>query len=226
MPPTRRTVSAGLTVLCVAVGLFSLIAYLGLDPSSSRVAIRDDNPLHYPVLIVHIVTSVTALCTGPFQFWPVVRRRGSLHRVIGRVYLFAGVLPGSVSGLYVAVMSTYGPTSQFGFGLLSVLWFTSAVAGYRAVRAGRYAEHREWMVRQFALTLAAVSLRLLIPALLLLYSPQLGTVYGGDEEAFYREVYQVVPWLCWVPNLIVAEWYLRRRPAFRTTPRTSLEGTP
>ncbi|MGW5880124.1 DUF2306 domain-containing protein [Nocardiopsis terrae] len=225
MSPMRRTVRVALTGLCVTVALLSLIAYVGLDPSSVRIDIQDANPLHYPILVVHVFTSVTALCTGPFQFWAAVRRRRSLHRTIGRVYLLAGVLPGSVSGLCAAVLSTYGPTAQFGFGLLSVLWFVTAVAGYRAARAASYAEHREWMVRQFSLTLAAVNLRLMVPALLFLYSPQLGTVYGGDEEAFFREVYQVVPWLCWVPNLIVAEWYLRRRPIVRPPPRTSLEET-
>lgn len=220
-----RAVRVGLSALCPVVALLSLAAYTGLDPSSSRVAIREDLSFHYPILVVHVVTSVIALCVGPFQFWPAVRRRRATHRAIGRVYLFAGVLPGSVSGMCVAVMSTYGPTAQFGFGLLSILWFTTAIAGLRAVRSGRGADHREWMVRQFALTLAAVTLRLLVPTLLLLYSPQLTTVYGGDEETFYREVYQVVPWLCWVPNLIVAEWYLRRGSGLRTTPRTSLEET-
>ncbi|WP_246407607.1 DUF2306 domain-containing protein [Nocardiopsis aegyptia] len=141
-------------------------------------------------------------------------RRSGAHRVIGRVGLFAGVLPGAVSGLGLAVLSTAGLVAQAGFALLSVLWFAFAVAGYRAVRRGRHAEHREWMVRVFALTLAGVTLRVLIPLLTLLLLPLLEPVYGGDEELYFVEIYQALTWLCWVPNLIAAEWFLGR---YRTT---------
>jgi len=53
------------------------------------------------------------------------------------------------------------------------------------------------MVRSIALTLAAVTLRIYIP---------LGVVLGLPVEPSY----QVIAWLCWVPNLVVAEWRLRR----------------
>ncbi|RKS04858.1 putative membrane protein DUF2306 [Nocardiopsis sp. Huas11] len=95
-----------------------------------------------------------------------------------------------------------------------MLWFTFAVAGYRAVRQGRHDDRREWMVRVFALTLAGVTLRILIPLLTVLLLPLLEPVYGGDEDRYFLEIYQAIAWLCWVPNLIAAEWFLRR---YRTT---------
>ena len=48
------------------------------------------------------------------------------------------------------------------------------------------------MVRNFALTFAAVTLRLWLP----------GMVVGGVPMEI---AYPIVAWLCWVPNLIVAE---------------------
>ncbi|KOX12612.1 DUF2306 domain-containing protein [Nocardiopsis sp. NRRL B-16309] len=199
-----------LTALCVLTALFAVSSYVGLDPGDSQVGLREDVAFHYPLLIVHIVTSTLALLALPLQFWPALRRSGA-HRVIGRAALFAGVLPGAVSGLGVAVLGTSGLVAQAGFALLSVLWFTFAAAGYRAVRQGRHADHREWMVRVFALTLAGVTLRVLIPLLTLLLLPLLEPVYGGDEDLYFLEIYQAITWLCWVPNLIAAEWYLRRR---------------
>ena len=65
-------------------------------------------------------------------------------------------------------------------------------------RAGRIAEHRQWMIRSFALTFAAVTLRL--------YLPVLFTVGNMD----YFEASNYVAWLCWVPNILFAEVYLRR----------------
>lgn len=54
------------------------------------------------------------------------------------------------------------------------------------------------MIRSYALTLAAVTLRIYLPL------SQLAGVPFGDA-------YQVISWLCWVPNLVVAEWVVLRR---------------
>jgi hypothetical protein len=55
------------------------------------------------------------------------------------------------------------------------------------------------MTRSFALTLAAVTLRIWLP---------LSAVAGIP----FPDAYQVVAWLCWVPNLIVTEWFILRPP--------------
>jgi len=65
-----------------------------------------------------------------------------------------------------------------------------------AIRRGDVTGHREWMVRNFALTFAAVTLRLWLPTL---------TAATGS----FIEAYRTVAWLCWVPNAIVAEIILR-----------------
>ncbi len=74
---------------------------------------------------------------------------------------------------------------------------------YAAIRARDIELHRRWMVRNFALTFAAVTLRLWLPA---------SVVSGIPFEA----AYPVIAWLCWVPNLLAAELLLRpagmRRP--------------
>ncbi|MFV3517468.1 DUF2306 domain-containing protein, partial [Mycobacterium tuberculosis] len=67
---------------------------------------------------------------------------------------------------------------------------------------GRIASHRRWMVRSFALTLAAVTLRIYLPL-----SDVLGIGFAAS--------YPVVAWLCWVPNMAVVEWYLRSGPRER-----------
>ena len=58
--------------------------------------------------------------------------------------------------------------------------------------------HRCWMIRSYALTFAAVTLRLELP---------LFFIFGGME---YPVASSYVAWLCWVPNLFIAELYLRR----------------
>ena len=58
------------------------------------------------------------------------------------------------------------------------------------------------MVRSFAMTFAAVTLRLYLPI-----APMLGYEF--------MPAYVAISWFCWVPNLIVAELYLSRAKLWR-----------
>ncbi|MBK9207725.1 MAG: DUF2306 domain-containing protein [Anaerolineales bacterium] len=80
-----------------------------------------------------------------------------------------------------------------------------------SIRKGNVKSHREWMIRSFALTFAAATLRLWLGTLIATQLPFLQTRYSGDFDALFVEVYRVVMWLSWVPNLIVAEMIIQRR---------------
>jgi len=159
-----------------------------------------------PWLVWHAGAAATALLLGPFQF--VGRRNGRRavwHRLTGAVYM-AACLVGGVSGLVLAIGTTAGPIAAAGFGALAVAWLLTTALGLRALLARRYGEHGRWMVRSFALTFAAVALRLYLP---------LSNALGLDMAL----AYVAISWLCWVPNLLVAEaLFLRRprRPALQT----------
>jgi hypothetical protein len=88
--------------------------------------------------------------------------------------------------------------TQIGFGILGLLWCATGVMAYLRIRAGNVADHRRWMMRNFALLLAGVMLRVQTPLL---------SMAVGFEIA-----YQIVAWSSWLPNLLVAEWLLRQRP--------------
>jgi uncharacterized membrane protein len=154
---------------------------------------------HYALLLTHIIGGSVALLAGPWQFSRRLRRSNlSLHRWMGRIYLL-GVLVGSVAGFASSLHSEGGLVTHFGFGILAVLWFFTGLMAYRSVRAGRIEEHREWMIRNFSLSLAAVTLRQYLPfALFVMHWP-------------FLSAYIAISWLCWVPNLILAEWMIRRR---------------
>lgn len=226
-PPRRRRKTWILvTVLAAAVAIGVLPNYLGLQSTSSRVDVSNAAPWHYAVLLVHIAGSVIALAVGPWQFSAAVHRRPRLHRVLGRVYLFGGVLPGSLAGIVVAVLSTAGPTAWVGFAMLDLLWFTTAALGWRAARAHRYRDHAAWMTRNYALTFAGVTLRLWLAVLILALQPLRNSYFHGDTDALIAAAYLVTPWLSWVPNLIIGEGLvarLRNRNQQPSAPTTASE---
>jgi uncharacterized membrane protein len=210
----RRPWIAPLAVVVFAFLAFSLPPYLALDPSESRIDIRQRVGIHYPAVILHITFGVVALVTSCFQVWPWFRNRyRTAHRWMGRGYVFLGVVPGALTGFVVSALHTQGATAQVGNFLLALLWLVTAIAGYRAARARRFGEHRKWMIRGFALTTSIVVNRLWIMPCLAIAAPQLETTYQGSELAMEQSMIGTAVWLSWVVNLIVAEWWLQYRGA-------------
>lgn len=189
-----------------------VVPYPGFYPESSKVGIRPDVPFHFPLLMAHILCGGVALLLGPLQFVKRIRREAPrAHRLIGRAYLLVGVLPSGIAGLGVAMLTTRGPVAASGFALLSVFWLVTAAYGYMAVRRRDYAAHERWMRRNFAATFAAFTLRAWLGLLIVAQLPLLGPVYGGDFEALFGTAYQAAAWLCWVPNALYIEWWIRTR---------------
>ena len=155
---------------------------------------------HRVGILLHIFGSAFTLLLGPTQFMPRLRAaRPGVHRLLGRLYLGVGVGVGGLSGLYAAFFAFGGWVSTVGFAALSLAWLYTGWRGYRAAVGRRFDEHRRWMVHNFALAFAAVTLR-----------AQLGVGFavGLPFESFYP----VLAWSCWVPNLLVTKWWLARQP--------------
>lgn len=174
---------------------YAAVAY-GLLPLGSTVDpdMRLNFLAHRTGISLHIAASTIALVLGPLQFSARLRQRHTqVHRWLGRIYLGVGVLVGGTAGLYMARFAFGGLAAQAGFAMLALAWLYTGLRAYLSIRRGAVDEHRRWMVRNFALTLAAVTLRLYMP---------LGMVSGIPFEV----AYPVIAWLCWVPNLLVAQW--------------------
>jgi predicted membrane protein DUF2306 len=202
----------GWVVMLLLATLVFLFAsrYLTLDPDVFFSEQRAVYMAHITMLIMHIVGAMLAILIGPFQFLPGIRKGRWLkvHRWLGRTYLLS-VLVGGIGGLYMAPFAYGGIISRLGFGALGCLWLYSGYQAYRHIRNKEIEVHRQWMIRNYALTFAGVMLRLWVP---------LSGAIGID----FTTAYVMIGWMCWVPNLLVAEWIIRStRPARR--PAATLE---
>lgn len=155
---------------------------------------------------VHIVFAGLALLVGGFQFSRTLRRRSPrLHRLLGRTYV-ASVFVGGVAALVMSFYSSVALLGLFGFGTLAVLWIWTTHRGYQSARDGDFAAHQAWMIRSYALTYAAPTLRMWLFVLLLVQLP-----FGVDPGLAFVNAYAPVPFLCWLPNIVVAEYIVYRR---------------
>ncbi|MFY0604692.1 MAG: DUF2306 domain-containing protein [Flavobacteriaceae bacterium] len=147
---------------------------------------------------IHISFGGIALLIGWLQFSKKLRRKYiRLHRWIGKIYIGSVLLSGP-GGFYIAFYATGGLSPMLGFSIGAVLWVLLTILGYTTIRKGKVAAHKKWMMYSYAGTFGAVTLRLWLPILIL--------IYGNFSDA-----YQLVAWLSWVPNMIVVYLILNKR---------------
>lgn len=187
------------SILMLSLGVtgYGLYAYLVLPPGASvHPDMKAAYEAHPERIVTHVLFSALALSLGPLQFFPALRARRRLHRTLGYLY-FTGVIGGGIAGFCTAFIAYGGLVGRVGFGILALLWLWTGLAALNAARRRDFALHEKWAVRSFALTFAAVTLRLYMP------------LFFAAGFAF-EDFYPVQAWLCWVPNLILAEWWLLR----------------
>lgn len=194
-----------LTVLATANGIFAMRYLLPHVPFAATIP---NFKLHRFALALHASSAGIALLVGPFQIaeWFRIRRR-RLHRVLGWVYVVAVAL-GAVSAMVLAPGANFGPIAAFGFFTLAIVWLIATGTALTMAIQHRFENHRRWMLRSYALTAAAITLRILMPA---------AAVAGLPPGPSYR----AIAWMCWLVNLGMVEVYL----AFRRGAPTQLPGT-
>ena len=156
----------------------------------------------FPVaLVVHIAGSAVFALGGVLQLVPRFRRRHlAWHRRAGRVVAFAGLVVAG-SALWLTVGYEPRPGSGELLRALRIGFASGMVAclglGVAAIRRRDVAAHRAWMVRAFAIGLAAGTQ---------VFTEPLGVALLGDTVV----VSDLAKGAGWVANLAVAEWVIRR----------------
>jgi uncharacterized membrane protein len=164
---------------------------------------------HPYLTLVHVATGFLFMTLGPLQFLASIRNRFlAFHRWSGRVFLAAS-LAGAISALaFVWTLPVFGSFStQVGVVCAATYFLVALVQGYRRIRRREIAQHREWMIRLFAVGLGISTFRVLIPVLMM---PPFG--------ATFPDAWDTVVWLGFLINAAVAEVWInvtRKRPEVR-----------
>lgn len=146
----------------------------------------------------HIIFGGIALAIGWIQFNQKLRdRKRKLHKKIGMAYVTA-VFFSSLSGIFVAVYTAGGWIASLGFICLGLIWFCTTMMGWITAKTKDFDSHEEWMIYSYAACFAAVTLRI--------YLPLLQNIFGDFIPA-----YQLVAWLCWLPNMVVAYFITNKK---------------
>ncbi|MGG4454589.1 DUF2306 domain-containing protein [Brevibacillus porteri] len=199
----------GLFLVSLVVIVPFMFPYLTLDPANSRITIIPGT-VQYPLLVAHIVSAFIALLTGFFQFVDRIRlKKPRLHRFLGRVYVYSVFISGLLSLGSIFYAENFLKATSFL--ILSLAWLFTCWKGYRTAINRQYEEHRKWMVRSFGMTLVAISARLLVPVLLLLYYILHGFSLPHGMETVIGEVLNVNIWAGLILNFVIVEWAILKK---------------
>jgi len=196
----------------IVIGIFATITglypgvYLFMDRKfgllSSKSTTLLENTSWNIAFYTHIFLGGIALLIGWIQFNSKLRLRNiSVHKTIGKIYV-ACVIPSSIASIGLSIFATGGLIPSLGFFCLGIIWFTTTLFAYLNIRNGRIDQHRKLMIYSYAACFAAVTLRLWLPLLTNIFND-------------FIIAYSIVAWLCWIPNLAVANLIVRKLGPYR-----------
>jgi Predicted membrane protein (DUF2306) len=158
---------------------------------------------------LHFLAGGVILILGCIQLIGRVRTRWpALHRWLGRIYVSAALLAGLGGLTFILVVGTIGGRiMDVGFGLYGALMVLAAVQTYRYARARSLTLHRAWALRLFALAIGSWLYRMDYGFWLLLGGGR------GHTHDFRGPFDQLMAFFFYVPNLLIAEAFIRAQSA-------------
>ncbi|MEO6820911.1 MAG: DUF2306 domain-containing protein [Ginsengibacter sp.] len=205
---TKKSLSVIVAIFAIFVGLYPFI-YFFIDRKFGLLQSKSDailtSILWNAGFYTHIILGGIALLIGWTQFSVKLRKkRLKLHRLVGKIYVIAA-LSSAFASIYIAFFATGGIIASLGFICLGFIWFITTLKAYIDIKNGQIDLHQQMMVYSYAACFSAVTLRIYLPILTILFNE-------------FIKAYLLVAWLCWVPNIIVAYFLVKqlKKQKFKT----------
>ena len=194
-------------VLGVALAA-NTFTYFNFDPTYGFLRLKQEaiaTGWYLPAYYSHVLLGGIILVIGFFQFNTWLRKnKRSLHRVMGYVYIMGILFFSAPGGMVMSFFIGRGPLVLLSFVVQCSLWFYTTALAFRKIKAGNITAHEDWTMRSYALTLAAITLRIYI---------FIGSYFVNLS---LPGAYATLAWLSWVPNILIAEYLIwKRRPQLR-----------
>jgi uncharacterized membrane protein len=148
---------------------------------------------------IHVFSSLLTLCAGFTQFSSfVLKEHKKLHRLLGKIYAYNILFINFPAGMIMAFYANGELPSKIAFIILDSLWFFFTLKAVIAIKGKDIKAHKRFMIRSYALTCSAITLRL--------WKIVLSNTFDIDPQTLYM----IDAWMGFVPNLLFAEWLIRK----------------
>ncbi|PCI79449.1 MAG: hypothetical protein COB20_04850 [SAR86 cluster bacterium] len=215
MPAIRKVleiVGWGLVALLVFTGLSAIFSRTDFmigafsEPIANPEEVFNAFDIRYytnaMATVLHLGPGFFVMVLGPLQFMRGVRKKHiNLHRISGRVFVLCGTI-GAFSGIAIGVFDPFMGVGDQGFNesmataFFSVYILFSLVMAIVRIKQRNFGQHREWMIRAFALMLAIATERLMLSALMATTGIDIAVLFGTTF------------WMAAVTNIGAAELWI------------------
>ncbi|WP_316847044.1 DUF2306 domain-containing protein [Pedobacter psychrodurus] len=155
---------------------------------------------YLPIFYVHVYSAIFVLLAGFTQFnAKILAKYPKVHKWLGYLYVSFVLLFAAPSGVFIGWFANGGVMAKTSFIILGVLWFWFTLKATLLILKRKVIDHKKLMYRSFALATSAITLRLWKVILVYLFHPA------------PMDVYQIIAWLGWIPNLLIAEWLIKKK---------------
>lgn len=153
--------------------------------------------LYMSVFYVHIFSAPLVVLAGASQFSRTLMiEKANWHRNIGKMYVGIILLLSAPAGLVMSFYANGNAVSKFSFTFLTILWWILTYLAYRKALQKQWIAHANFMIRSYALTFSAITLRL--------YMFLIAKI-GFFSTWSATEIYVMLSFMSWIPNLAFAE---------------------
>ena len=166
-----------------------------------------DNGYWMTAFYIHISSSVVVIAAGISQFSRYFLAKYPLiHRKVGKVYVALILFVAAPSGLFMAFYGNGGWLARYAFIIQALLWWGFSFKAYHTIINKNVEGHCRFMIRSYALTLSAISLRA-ATYLVSYWKLKEGIDCPNPDYTLicYPTFYVLLAWMSWIINLLIAE---------------------
>lgn len=155
----------------------------------------------------HISSSCLVLALGLPLFSPYfLQKFPQWHRRFGRYYSYLLLFLAAPSGLIMAFSGSGGLWAQIAFVCQALLWWALTAQAFRLALAKKFRAHAAFMIRSYAFSLSAISLRLFSYLISYLrYEYDIPCPSERFPYLCYPQIYGFEAWASWIFNALIAE---------------------
>ena len=191
--------------LGLSIGLILIIrlvfTYINLKPNVGFLS-HKQNYINIPIwkaaFYIHVFSSSLCLLAGLTQFsGTILKYFSKAHKWIGKIYVYNILMINFPTGMILAFYANGLWPTKLAFVILDLLWFWFTLKSILDIKLGNIQGHKNNIMRSFALTFSAITLRIW------------NEVLSATTNIDTLSMYQINSWLGFLPNLIVVELYIR-----------------
>ncbi|MCU0440190.1 MAG: DUF2306 domain-containing protein [Raineya sp.] len=153
---------------------------------------------------IHVFTCFICIGAGFTQFSnDTLKNYPKLHKVAGKIYVYNIMFINFPFALILGVYANGGIASKIAFILLDFLWLYFTLMGVYQIKKGEIHLHKNYMIRSYALTLTAFTLRLC------------KFIMSKISNWDYDSIYTFDAWMALCLNMLIAEIIIYRNIIFQ-----------